>query len=178
MARLPLTLLLLAAAAAACAGPTTPDRGIREGERADLAPAFECSETDASGECSSSLPPPPPLDTTGTYEENQSSSNYIAMTYFFNKTSNNGWVAFGKNQAQGVTISPQARIDWKKGQVSAKGTMTLAMSNGQTRTIDLSRDIVRGQFSGDCTKQCFAVSFRGGGTFTMARSRLVDDSPR
>lgn len=81
--------------------------------------------------------PPPPMDSSMATEDG---TYRLRVTYFFSKTANNAWLTFDRDQAEGVTVSPNARIAVSQGRAAARGTLSIATSDG-IWTADLAKAI-------------------------------------
>jgi hypothetical protein len=123
-------------------------------------------------------PPPPPIDTGAVVETDQGAFT-VQTTYFLNKPGNNGFISFANQQADGISVDPNARISLHDGTVSGQGTITLLASGGVI-TIDLSQAINSRTttFNPDCSKTCASVGFTGaytpkGGTTVPTNGIIV-----
>lgn len=129
-------------------------------------------------------PPPPPSDTSGTYHTSSGAFTFGAV-YFLNPTEKNGFIHFNTDQPDGVTVSPDASIDYHLGTITGAGTIT-GIVDGGTITIDLTQVASKGTFNGSCLRTCAEVSAPGTfidkqgdstattGTFTIG---TVDQTP-
>src|SRR6185312_17141475 len=52
-------------------------------------------------------PPPPPIDTGAVVETDQGAFT-VQTTYFLNKPGNNGFISFANQQADGISVDPNA----------------------------------------------------------------------
>ena len=122
-------------------------------------------------------PPPPPVGEIGT-----SSSFYgasVQSTYFFNPAGNNGWISFSQQQAAGVTVTSNARIEYHRGQVSGKGTISVDVPGGVV-TINLANGLIdkRTIFNQSCSGGCASVGFNGMFTPTEGTPSSIDGTLR
>lgn len=129
-------------------------------------------------------PPPPPSDTSGSYHTTSGAFTFNAV-YFLNPTEKNGFVHFNTDQPAGVTVSPNASIDYHLGTITGAGTIT-GVVDGGTISIDLTQVVSKGTFNGSCLRTCAEVSAPGTfidkagdsttttGTFTIG---TVDQTP-
>lgn len=118
-------------------------------------------------------PPPPPSDTSGTYSTSAGSLTFGAV-YFLNPTGKNGFIHFNTDQPSGISISPNASIDYHQGTVTGRGTITGPAMDAfgnpvGTLTIDLSQ-VTGGSFDGSCAKMCASVT--GPATFTADDGKI------
>lgn len=115
-----------------------------------------------------SEPPPPPMDSSMATYDGASTTHFIAVTYFYNKNGNNVWLSFNRTQAEGVTISPNARITVSEGIAAARGTISLSSDLG-TWSADLSKAVSAKSLEAfaSCKYECATLDMTG--TFTSAR---------
>lgn len=104
-------------------------------------------------------PPPPPSDTSGTYHTTSGAFTFGAV-YFLNPTEKNGFIHFNTGQPAGVTVSPNASIDYHLGTITGTGTIT-GVVDGGTISIDLTRVASKGSFNGSCASTCAVVTAPG-----------------
>lgn len=106
-------------------------------------------------------PPPPPMDSSMAAFDD-AATYVVRVTYFFSKTGNNAWLSFDKNQAAGVTASPNARITVSQGRATARGTLSIATSSA-TWTTDLAKAISPGALErfGACKYTCASLTLDG-----------------
>jgi len=110
-------------------------------------------------------PPPPPMDSSmATFDG--TSITYIGVTYFYNKQGNNVWLSFNKTQAEGVAISPNARVTVSEGRAAARGTIALTSDEGTWRA-DLAKAVSPEalQRFGACKYTCASLSMTGEFTY-------------
>ena len=158
-----LSLLAIVAVVAACSDVSAPSRTMSAGSRPSA--LNDCSDPDNFCPEGRALPPPPSLDTTArltdAFGAMLSGAPTLHVTYFMNKTENNGSVKFASSA--GVVASPSAQISIKKGSVSGKGTVQIALPGSSLLTIDLANN-VNGKtsvFNGDCSKSCGTIVITG-----------------
>lgn len=106
--------------------------------------------------------------TRGALDFQQTSFNFnIPITYFFDKTSNDGYVHFS-NDPDGVNSSSNGMIKNKNGVLSGKGTLTIETADG-TLIIDLSSLVQEDSFLG-CSVETDAPTNNGGVCFHFSFS--------
>jgi len=159
--RTPFWLLAIVSFVAACSDVNAPTRSLSTGSR----PSALNFCTDPDDPCFSfdALPPPPSFDTTAiatdAFGAQLDGAPLLHVTYFMNKTQNNGWVMF--KSSDGVVASPNAKISIHQGSVSGKGTVQLLLP-GSTLSIDLSKNVSgKSTFNGDCSKTCGTILISG-----------------
>jgi len=156
-----LSILVLVSLFAACSDVNAPSRTMSAGSRPS---AFGfCDNPDDPCFDLRALPPPPSFDTTAIALNTDGSAftgaPVVHVTYFMNKTENNGWVMF--NSSDGVVASPNAKISIHQGTVSGKGTVQLIVP-GSVLSIDLSKNVSgKSTFNGDCSKSCGTILISG-----------------
>ncbi len=132
MRRALLAPMVILAGLAACQEVTTPTAAPSPEVR-----AYSFHDTD-------DYPPPPPSD-TGAVASTEMGSFIFRVTYLLNKPENSGFLSFQREQPEGVTVSPFARIRLSKGVLSGKGEIRI-QSDGKLLVLDLA-EIVDGASS-------------------------------
>jgi hypothetical protein len=160
MSNRPIRLIALLAGAvlAACTDSTSPTN-IVQGGTANLEETSFCDADDSYFECqqSRSLPPPPSVDSGASTTNVERGTHVWRVEYFFSPTYNTGWLRFDNTQSSGYTASKNARIDYIKGRLSGRGTLSY---NG-TVILDLS-SIHPAIGGGICKERCTGIYFADG----------------
>ncbi len=130
MRRALLAPMVILAGLAACQEVTTPT--------AAPSPEVRAYRFDDTGDY-----PPPPASDTGALAQSPEMGSYILnVTYLLNKPETSGFLSFQREQPEGVTVSPFARIRLSQGVLSGKGEIRIE-SDGNLLVLDLA-EIVEG----------------------------------
>ena len=109
------------------------------------------------------------VPTRGALDFQQTAFNFnLPITYFFNKTSNDGYVHFS-NDPDGVNSSSNGMVTNHGGVLSGKGTLTIETFEG-TLIIDLSSLVQQDSFLGCSVETTDAPTNNGGVCFHFSFS--------
>jgi len=118
-------------------------------------------------------PPPPPSDTSGSYRPNGAfGALNLRVVYFLNPTEKAGFIHFNTDQPAGVTISPNASINYHLGTITGAGMIT-GVTDGGTVRIDLSQVASKGFFNPTCGG---VIDERGGFCASVSAPATITDA--
>ena len=75
--------------------------------------------------------PPPPASDTGAFVQSADAGFFaLNVTYLLNKPGTSGFLSFQRQQPEGVTIDPNARVQLHQGDFSGRGEISVQTATG------------------------------------------------